>query len=455
MTALIKIIKEEEPIVQKQLEEVEKAASLCMMIIEAWKLGQMIMVMLVEAILAQRAKEKTQWPNCEKCGRKLQSKGFVERQIQSILGTIRWERRVGRCPKRCNIGQIAPLDEQLEIAPYQQTSMELKKIGSSLAIFVAYETAASLMKQIIGIEVSSSSIWQWVQDRGKQAKEWIEKEILEMAEGQMPKAEQIEAIAGLPIIMGADGVMVGFRPNSGSPKGKTIWHEVKIGIIARLKKQTNRVGQIVQRLTQRRLVGVLGNIDELSKRLTLEAHKQSISQASTVVWLSDGARGLWRLFTQDFSHWAIGVLDFYHAAQYLWKATSVWLDSESLEAKEWFSSARHKLRHGEHNQVLADIALVLELDGLPDCAKHSLSNLYLYLDKHKDHIQYQQFKEMGLPIGSGLVESACKWLIQQRFKGVGMRWSQDGFNHLLHLRLAWVNGRLDSFFPRHKPSPNP
>ena len=56
------------------------------------------------------------------------------------------------------------------------------------------------------------------------------------------------------------------------------------------------------------------------------------------------------------------------------------------------------------------------------------------------------FKELGLPIGSGLVESACKWLIQQRFKGVGMRWSEDGFNHLLHLRLAWVNGRFDDLF---------
>jgi len=54
---------------------------------------------------------------------------------------------------------------------------------------------------------------------------------------------------------------------------------------------------------------------------------------------------------------------------------------------------------------------------------------------------------------SSLVESACKWLIQQRFKGVGMRWSEDGFNHLLHLRLAWVNGRFDSFFPASTPSP--
>ncbi len=69
-----------------------------------------------------------------------------------------------------------------------------------------------------------------------------------------------------------------------------------------------------------------------------------------------------------------------------------------------------------------------------------------YLKTHINHIQYGQFKKQGLPIGSGMVESACKWLIQQRFKGTGMRWSEDGFNHLLHLRLAWVNHRFDALF---------
>jgi len=44
------------------------------------------------------------------------------------------------------------------------------------------------------------------------------------------------------------------------------------------------------------------------------------------------------------------------------------------------------------------------------------------------------------------VESAGTWLIQQRFKGVGMRWSEAGFDHLLHLRLAWVNGSFDALF---------
>lgn len=64
------------------------------------------------------------------------------------------------------------------------------------------------------------------------------------------------------------------------------------------------------------------------------------------------------------------------------------------------------------------------------------------------------YKDLGLPLGSGMVESACKWLMQQRFKGVGMRWSEDGFNHLLHRRLAWVNGRFEVLFGLAL-SPNP
>jgi hypothetical protein len=63
-----------------------------------------------------------------------------------------------------------------------------------------------------------------------------------------------------------------------------------------------------------------------------------------------------------------------------------------------------------------------------------------------NHIDDERFQQLGLPLGSGRVESACKWLIQQRFKGVGMRWSEAGFNHLLHLRLAWVNGEFDDLF---------
>ena len=83
-----------------------------------------------------------------------------------------------------------------------------------------------------------------------------------------------------------------------------------------------------------------------------------------------------------------------------------------------------------------------------------MRTVYAYLERHRGHIDYARDKDLGLPLGSGMVESACKWLIQQRFKGVGMRWSEDGFNPLVHLRLAWVNGRFETLFGLAQ-SPNP
>ena len=193
-------------------------------------------------------------------------------------------------------------------------------------------------------------------------------------------------------------------------------------------------------------MAVLGDIEALKPRLWLEAVRQGISQAPQVVWLSDGARGLWRLYDERLAAYAVGILDFYHAVQYLWKGAAAWLDGRTIQARRWFGWARHRLRHGQPDGVLADLREALDVEGLPDSARDTLIALYAYLHRHRDHIDYAQYKDLGLPIGSGMVESACKWRIQQRFKGVGMRWSEDGFNHLLHLRLAWVNGRFESLF---------
>ena len=103
--------------------------------------------------------------------------------------------------------------------------------------------------------------------------------------------------------------------------------------------------------------------------------------------------------------------------------------------------------------VLADLTDALDVEGLPATARDTLRTVHA-LERHREHIDYATYKALGLPLGSGMVESACKWLIQQRFKGVGMRWSEDGFNHLLHLRLAWVNGRFEALFGlAHVPEP--
>jgi hypothetical protein len=268
---------------------------------------------------------------------------------------------------------------------------------------------------------------------------YLEQELVALAHGHVPEIETSTLdLLAQSLIIGGDGVMVPFRPHAGSPKGKTVWREVKVGILARLKQHRNRAGKLIGRLHQRRLVAVLGDIDTFANYLWIEARRQGIHQSREVLWLSDGARGFWRLFDERLASYAHGVLDFYHASQNLWQAAKLWLDGRTTRARSWFDDARHRLRHGQQHAVLNDIAAARDLPDLPQSAREALTKVYNYLDCHRDHIQYEKLKDMGLPIGSGLVESACKWLIQQRFKGVGMRWSEEGFNHLLHLRLVTV-----------------
>ena len=430
------------------LDEVAKARTLSLMIIAAWQLARGLAVRLVEETLTSRAAAKTEWETCTQCGQRLQSKGYKLRQIKSIIGVIKWQRRVGRCPHKCAIGQVAPLDAELGLAANQKSATGLQRAACLVAIFVPFETAAMLLQQLTGMDVSGQAIWVWVQSAGRQMMQSLAAELAALAAGELPEVEAMSAeIAGQTLLMGADGVMAPFRPQAGTAKGKTKWREVKVAIFARLDRLPTRAGKPVAGLHRHRVAAVLGDTDALAERMWLESLKQGVNNTPQVVWLSDGARGFWRLYEERFQAYATGVLDFYHAAQNVWSGVKVWLDGRTTRCQAWFADARHRLRHGQADAVLADIQAALALPGLPDSAQQALTKLYNYLDKHRDHIQYDKLKELGLPIGSGLVESTCKWLIQQRFKGVGMRWSEEGFNHLLHLRLAWVNGRFDSFFP--------
>lgn len=450
MSCLRDSISQLEPSFQELIEAIETASTLTLLIISGWQLARALAVRLVEEVLSERSQNPTQWTECPKCGIRLNSKGFIPRQINSLIGIIHWKRRVGRCPYGCEIGQIAPLDKELGLLPYQRTSVELQRLGCLLAIFVPFETAATLLNSLTTIQVNCVSLWHWVQKAGQKAMDRLKSQLDDLTLGHLPQMEFLEeAISILPLLMGADGVMVPFRPESG--KGTTVWREVKVAVLARLGKRRK---SNAPQLYQRRLVAVLGDIDALRPRLWLESLRQGILTAPQVVWLSDGGVGFWGIYTACFKHYVIGILDFYHAAQNLWKGAQAWLDGRSKKARQWFALARHRLRHGEGNIVLNDISSALELDGLSETAQKALRNLYEYLDVHRYHIQYEKYRDLGLPIGSGMVESACKWLIQQRFKGVGMRWSETGFNHLLHLRLAWVNDRFDDLFFAPEDSPN-
>jgi hypothetical protein len=109
----------------------------------------------------------------------------------------------------------------------------------------------------------------------------LAEELKRLAHGERPAPEALAAeIAALPMIlryrsMGADGVKVPFRPDSGHPGGTIAWREVKGGVLARCSQRVTKSGKPVFTLKRRRVVAVLGDIEALKPRLWLEGPEVS------------------------------------------------------------------------------------------------------------------------------------------------------------------------------------
>lgn len=75
-----------------------------------------------------------------------------------------------------------PLDEALGIAPYQQSSEELMRLGCLLSVMMPYAQASEVLRQWSGLSVSAASLWNWVQ-----------------AVGQRAEAALAEALSAIPV----------------------------------------------------------------------------------------------------------------------------------------------------------------------------------------------------------------------------------------------------------------
>ena len=123
-----------------------------------------------------------------------------------------------------------PCDETLGVQPSQRTSRELQALGWALAVFVPFATAARRLGWYSGGVVSPRAVWCWVQAAGHQAMAHLQVDLETVATGHRPTPEPLaDGLAALPLALGADGVLVPFRPEGGKPRGKLRWREIKGG----------------------------------------------------------------------------------------------------------------------------------------------------------------------------------------------------------------------------------
>lgn len=141
---------------------------------------------------------------------------------------------------------------------------------------------------------------------------------------------------------------------------------------------------------------------------------------------------------------AVRILDFAHAAQHINPIGEHLHGEHTPESQAWLKERLHLLKHEGPDALLNEFETLQRKH--PDIQVIS-SNL-VYLKKRKAQLQYPLFQAQGWPIGSGIVESGNKLVVEARLKGAGMHWAEAHVNPMLALRNILCSNRWKEEWPR-------
>lgn len=208
-----------------------------------------------------------------------------------------------------------------------------------------------------------------------------------------------------------------------------------------------------RQILHRRVLAHVGTKEEWRKLFHLALHEEGVYTAEEVVVIADGGNGIWELIDEllpsTSTRRVIEILDWYHAASHLWAVGRALkgckTEAERKACAAWVGPLLDYLSDGKVANVLQRLgkiqhATASAMEVIRKCAE--------YFDKHRARMRYAVYRERGLLIGSGAMESVHAWVIQPRCRLPGMRWSVDGANAMLRLRCSWASGRWDEAFSR-------
>jgi hypothetical protein len=135
-------------------------------------------------------------------------------------------------------------------------------------------------------------------------------------------------------------------------------------------------------------------------------------------------------------------VDFYPVSEYLAAASKT---CAANAPQAWVDEQALRLKANQAKDVLESMAPFLETDETEDTAA-AVRACHRYLSNRLNHLDYQSAIQRGLPIGSGEIESAHRYIIQKRLKGSGMWWTPDHIQTMLALRLKRANGEWESYW---------
>lgn len=383
-------------------------------------------------------------------GERYRRKLRAEKEYTSLAGTTKVERTIF-VPESGPGRAICPMELRAGIVEGTWTPRAAKAMAETVAS-VSSREAESLIASFGGMRPSASSL-----DRlpKKLSAVWEKSRVQHEAELRCLEPVPQDAVT---VAVSLDGVQVPMRDGERSekrsrddkrPQGPAGYKEVGCGTISYYDLEGERLKTTkYARMPEK-------NKRQLKEQLLAELRSLCVSCPGLgLVFLSDGAPDHWTFFeeikqsldlenaTEEEGVWA--AVDAFHVLEHLKKALDAYHGEGSTRSKATFEELRVRLLEEPNGPDVILRALRHRRNKSRGGTGKTIDGVIRYIEKHKHLMRYAELREHNLPIGSGVVEAACKTLASERMKRSGMSWRVEGGQAVLTLRSLIQSGRWQS-----------
>lgn len=234
-----------------------------------------------------------------------------------------------------------------------------------------------------------------------------------------------------------DGAMF----NTRDIKDGSSWRENKLGAVFNSLDIVYRItksGREAHRILKREFISYIGDADTFKAHLYTIALNCGLEHAEKVVIISDGAKwikGFRECYCQglDVTH----ILDFSHVKENIYKFANAFIRGKNQKTI-WAEQLADLIFEGKLDAALA------MAEPYKNRKRPGIPNIYGYLENNRNCMNYPEYVAAGFFIGSGLIESGNKSVMQERLKLPGMRWTIEAAQKVLALKCKYDSGLWES-----------
>ena len=466
--------------------------------------GQELMRQLYQACLDQRAQAEVNDEVVDAQGKQRTRQRTQRRELETIFGTV----EVGRTGYGAEgEASLHPLDAQLNL-PAERYSLEVRRRVALEASKNSFDETVETLSRYTGAEIGKRQVEELVGRAAQDFDAFYEQRHHQAAAAQATAAQAAAAQAaateaaaeppaatdavptdGLLVITGdAKGVVMhreDLRPATRTASERTPRSKLNTRLSKGEKRNRKRMAMVAavyavaaQVRTPEQMLAVLARDEEAEPRparprpqhkrvwasleqepreVLEEAFREALQRdpQGNQRWVAvvDGNETQLTILKELAKHYGVRltiVLDIFHVLEYLWKAGHALAAEGSAELEQWVLQRLGRVLEGRAHQVAAGMRRSATKRRLAKRQREPVDRCANYLLKYQDYLAYDQYLAAGFPIGSGVIEGACRHLVNDRLGITGARWRLRGAEAVLRLRALRSSGDFDDYWRFHE-----